>query len=112
MSARIRATKPVLTLTLDASSSNISTSAWTQVAAATAVTKAGSAIEIFNSTGSTLAFSYGGAGSEASNLYPYTILQGGTSMMLPMEIYNNKRISVKALDQASVAGLLVLNLFG
>lgn len=112
MSARISATKPVLSLTLDASVSNIATSGWTQVAAAAAVLYGGSAVEIFNSTGSVLQLSNGTAGNEASSLMPYTILPGGSVTMLPMEIKALKRLSVKAVDLASSTGVLVLNIFG
>lgn len=112
MGARIRATKPVGTYILNAASTSISTGSYTVVT--TSVTKAGSAVEIFNSTGATLIVSQGTAGHEtdAGKTLPYTILQGGSSMMLPMEISNGKPLTVKSLDNAASAGILVFNVFG
>lgn len=105
-------TKPVGTLTLNAATNNITTSAWTQVTAS--VVAGASAMEIFNSTGSTLLVSQGTAGNETvtGNLLPYTILLGGSAMMLPMEIKNGLPIRVKAFDQSATSGILVINLFG
>lgn len=104
--------KPVGTITVDASVDNLSTSAWEQIISS--VVKAASFVEIFNSTGATLKISQGASGEEDNSLklLPYTILQGGTSAMLPMAIQAGKPVSVKSLDNASTAGILVLNLFG
>jgi hypothetical protein len=104
--------KPVGTIVLNAATSNISTGAWTQAIAA--VLKAASNVEIFNSTGATLYVSQGTAGNETNSdkLLPYTILQGGSSMMLPIEIKAGLPITVKSLDNAATTGILVLNLFG
>lgn len=112
MSSRIRATKPIGTYTLDGTGGAITTSAWTQVTAS--VVNAGSALEVFNATGATLIVSQGASGheTEAGNLLPYTIPQGGSSILLPLELKSGKPIRVKSLDNASGAGLLILNLFG
>lgn len=112
MSARIRATKPVGTYTLDAASTNLVVGTWAQVTSN--VTNGASAVEIFNSTGATLLVSQGTAGNEtaAGKLLPYTILQGGSSMMLPMEVKAGAPIRIKSLDNAATSGILVLNLFG
>lgn len=102
--------KTVGTLTLDASVSNISTGAWTVITSS--VVKAAISVEIFNSTGATLAISKGVPGSETAGLLPYTILIGGSSMIIPMDISSGKPLTVKSLDNAASSGILVLNLFG
>ena len=102
--------KAVTSLVLDASFSSISTGSWTEVS--TSVPKASSMVEIFNSTGATLAVSTGAAAQESHHVLPYTVLQGGSSILVPLEITANNRLSVKSLDNASTSGVLVLNLFG
>lgn len=102
--------KAIGTLVLDAASSSISTGAWTQVSAS--VQRAASYVEIFNSTGATLAVSTGSAGQESSHILPYTVLQGGSSILVPLEVTSGNRLSVKSLDNAATSGVLVMNLFG
>lgn len=103
--------KPVGTFYIDASSTNITTSDWS--ALTSSVPRAASCMEIFNSTGFTFSLSKGTPGSESlpENLLPYTILQGGSSDMIPMDVMNGKPLTVKALDGTADSGILVINLF-
>jgi hypothetical protein len=106
-------TNPVATFVLDPSGAvAISKTVWALVSAS--VLKAGTAVEIFNSTGSTLQISQGAVGAETATgaVLPYTIPLGGSAFILPMEIKSGKPISVLGLDNASTTGLLVINLFG
>lgn len=102
-------TKPVGTILLDASFSNIATGSWTVIT--TRVVLAARLLQLFNTTGSTLAISTGLPGFEAASILPYTILQGISGDMITIEIPSGLPLSVKALDTASTAGILVLNLF-
>lgn len=104
--------KPVETLTLNLASTNITTSAWAEILALT--TAACSAIEIFNPSGSTLMFSQGAAGQETigTNLFPLSVLPGGTPGIIPIEIGKGKRLSMKAVDTTVSSGYLVINFYG
>ena len=103
--------KPVATIFILASSTPITTAAWSVLSAS--IPKAASYMEIFNSTGSTFSLSKGAPGSETllDNLLPYTVLQGGSSDLIPLEISNGKPLSLKALDQTANTGIIVINLF-
>lgn len=103
-------TKPVATFVLNAVNTPVDTVTWKQISAKVLV--AGTSVEIFNSTGSTLQISQGTAGNEATALLPYTIPQGGSAFQLPMEISSGKPLSLLALDANSSVGLVVINLFG
>lgn len=102
--------KPVGTVLLNAGLSPILTSGWTVIAAN--VVKAASCIQIFNTTGSTLAISTGAPGLESGAILPYTILQGSGDILIDIIIPSGVPLSIKALDAASSSGLLVINLFG
>lgn len=104
--------KPVATLTYNAETTPLVVDTWVEVSAS--VPRAADSVEIFNSTGATLAVSQGAAGSEEDDdkLMPYTILQGGSSERLPMAFQAGKPLRVKAIDNAADQGVLVLNLFG
>lgn len=102
--------KPVGTVLLNAATNNIATNAWTIVT--TKVVKAASKIQIFNTTGSTLAISTGTPGNESANLLPYTILQGISSDLIIIDVPSGSPLTVMALDAVSAQGLLVINLFG
>ncbi len=100
--------KPVETLRMNAASVNIATNAWATLAAAVGFTC--TSMEIFNATGSILRLAIGSAGNEVEQ--PYTILPGGSSIVVPLEVARGLRISVRALDLATSVGYVILNLFG
>ncbi len=109
MSGRILARKPVRTHRLSFVTSPVDNSAWVQVSAAT--DQPCSAIEVFNPSGATLRIATGSSGNEVD--IPYTILPGGSSIMIPWEISKGKRIAIKGVDTTQAAsGIFVLNLFG
>lgn len=107
---RLLAAKPVATLKLDLSGSNITTVAWRELVAS--LSAACTAIEIYNPSGATLLLSTGAAGDEVNNVVPYTILPGGSGILLPQEIARGKRISAKAVDQDATSNWFVMNFFG
>lgn len=100
--------KPVATVALDMSSTNITTAAWATVIAALAA--ACSAIEIFNQSASAMQIATGAGGSEVA--LPYTVLPGGSAVLLPIEIAKGLRLSAKAYDATASTGRLVINFFG
>ena len=111
MSFRLLSKNPIATVTIALGSTNITTSAWAQLLAK--LPKACTAIEIFNPSGSTIQVSTGKAGFESSSIIPYTILPGGSNILLPVEISGGVRISVKAVDSnATGPGQFTLNFFG
>lgn len=106
MSRQIART-PVATLRLDMSSTNITTSAWATLVASQGAPV--SAIEIFNGSASPMLIARGAAASEVA--IPYTILPGGSSILLPIEIARGVRLSAKALGTSVTAGEFILNFF-
>lgn len=102
------AQKPVATHRLNTASSSIATNAWTEVTSATS--EPCDAIEIFNATGSILLLASGAAAAEVA--LPYTILPGGSSILVPFSVAKAARLSVKAVDLAASSGYVILNLFG
>lgn len=110
MSRRLLAHFPVATQATDMSVHNITTAAWTQLLAS--LPKACSAIEVSNNSGSTIQLSTGQPGFEGASILPYTVLPGGSPILLPFEIAHGLPISAKAVDQNSVTGFFTLNFFG
>lgn len=98
---------PVLTVRYNATTP-ITTSAWQQITAA--LTKPASAVEIFNGSGSILQIARGAAAAEIA--FPYTIPPGTLTTVLPFEFSNNSRITMKAVDQDTTEGYVILNFFG
>lgn len=90
-------------------STNVTTSAWVELIAS--MDKPASYVEIFNSSGSILKLSTGAAASEDSYEIPYYVLPNGSSILLPIEFANLKRISAKAVDVDATMGSLILNFF-
>lgn len=107
---RLLSRAPVTTATLDTSSTNITTAAWVQLVAS--LPKACSSVEIFNPSGATLIVSTGAASAEDASIVPYTIVPGGSSILLPLEIAKGSRVSLKSIDQTANSGLFVMNFFG
>lgn len=102
------ARKPIQTLALDLSSSNITTAAWNHVL--TSIPKAATLLEIFNPSGSPLIISQGSSGQETAGLLPWTIMPGGTGQAT-VELSAGKDIALKALDANVTTGRLILNLY-
>lgn len=110
MPRNLLAKVPAVTVRNDMTGNPITTAAWATLVAA--VGKACTAVEIFNPSGSTIQLSLGAAGQELTALIPYTVLPGGSSILLPIEISSGKRISAKAVDQNATTGIFTMNLFG
>ena len=100
---------PVATHRFSFAATNVTTGAWVEVV--TLTDQPCSSLEIFNSGGRILQFSNGSAGNEAANLIDYTILPGGSSILLPINLAKNSRLSCKAVDSTSNVGYLIFNLF-
>lgn len=109
---RLLANKIVGTVYLNCAVTNITTSGWVTLLAKIPVSCSG--VEIFNPSGAKLQLSIGAAGHEtdAANLLTYTVLPGGSTGVLPMNLPNGTRLSVQALDQNITTDYLVLNFFG
>lgn len=98
---------PVLTVRYNAATP-ITTSAWAQISAA--LGKPASAVEIFNGSGSILQIAKGALGAEVA--FPYTVPPGTLTTVLPFEFQNLSRITMKAVDQDTTEGYIILNFFG
>lgn len=110
MCAGMHTSKPIGKFLHNFGSTNVTTSAWVQVAANCPAPC--SAIEIFNGGGSILKISTGSSGQEDASELPYYILPGSGCSIFPFELKNSARISLKAVDLSSTAGYFVVNLFG
>lgn len=91
---------------IDYSSTSVTTSAYTELVASlgSAITE----VEIFDSSGQTLALATGGAGSESNKVY---IFPGGNGR-IPLSIAASARVSVKAVSATANAGELLVNFYG
>lgn len=98
------------TVRVDMTTDPITTAAWTELVAS--LEKGATAIEIFNPSGSTMQFSNGAAGEEDANELPYTILPGGSALLLAIPLSKGMRLSAKALDNDATSNLFVMNFFG
>jgi hypothetical protein len=110
MSFRLLAQVPVATVANNMTTNPIDTGAWTQLLAS--LPRACCAVEISNNSGSTIQISTGAAGQEAANAIPYTVLPGGSPILLPIEIMKGARISAKAVDADATSGYFTMNFFG
>ena len=89
----------------DYSVTSVTTSAYTQLFASTAAVI--NAIEIFDSSGQTLALAFGTPGSEVDQLY---IIPGGNGR-IPLSIPLGTRVSIKAVTATASAGYIDVNLY-
>lgn len=112
MSYRILAKQAVATVAFNMANTPITQAAWVQILAS--LPQACTAVEIFNGSPASMKFSHGAIGSEsaAGSLIPYTILPGGSSILLPVNIPVLSPISVEAIDQTAATGYLTMNFFG
>ena len=92
----------------DNSSSNILTSAYTELVAAAAIVVDVHEIEIFDSSGQSLVLATGGAGSEVNKLY---VFPGGNGR-IPLLIPANTRVAVKAVSATANSGEFLINFYG
>lgn len=99
--------KPVATETHNYATGSATTSAWRTII--TLTSEPASAVEIFDSSGRILEIATGDIGSEVT--MPYTIIPGGSSVILPLEFKHSVRVAVKAVDEEASTGYLVMNFF-
>lgn len=103
--------KPVVTVRNDMATTPIVQAAWTEIVAALGAPA--SAVEIYNPSGATMRISTGAAGQEDANELPYSILPGGSSILMPMDgIKNGARISLRSVDADVNTNIFVLNFLG
>lgn len=102
--------KPVETRRHSFALTNVTTSAWVEVISA--MTWPSSSVEIFNSGGRILILSTGTAGNEDDDILDYTIIPGGSEILVPSEFARGSRVSIKAIDANSTTGWLIFNFFG
>ncbi len=87
----------------------ISTTAYTEITAATPV--AFDALEVYNSTGALLILATGAVGSEVD--MPMYLMPGSQPHIIPLNKRKGTRLSVKAVDvAASDDGYIAVNLYG
>ncbi len=84
-------------------SNPVTTGAWNHMVTVSA--QAARSVEIFDSSGQTLQFGFGPAGSEVSQIYIYP----GGNGKVPMDIPKNTQISVKAISGNATSGELDFN---
>lgn len=102
------ATRPVHKLRLDIAGTNITTGAWVEIE--DSMPKACDAIEVFYTGESILRLAQGASGSEVEmDMY---LVPGGSPILIPVNIARSKRLAVRALDQNSTFGELVINFYG
>lgn len=89
----------------DYSSVNITTGAYVQLIASTSADI--EVIDVFDSSGQTLVFAVGGAGSEVNQFY---IVPGGNGT-IELDIPSGSRLSAKAISADATSGELVINCF-
>lgn len=94
------------TSSIDYVSSNVTTSAYSQLVSSllAAVTE----IEIFDSSGEVLELATGGVGSEQRLIY---IMPGGNGRV-PVKIASGTRVSIKAVTATANSGLIAVNFYG
>lgn len=83
----------------------VTTGAYLQVIAST--TSVINAVEIFDSSGQTLALAFGGAGSEVNQI----IIYPGGNGRVPLRIPSGTRVSVIALSATASSGELDINFY-
>lgn len=93
----------VLLATISYSSTNVTTSAYTQITASTS--GAINRLYIADTSGSALIIAVGGAGSENDQLY---VGPGGSDAPYELNIPSGSRLSIKALDANATSGRLIL----
>lgn len=89
----------------DYSSTNVTTAAYVQLIASTSATT--NTVEIFDSSGETLVFAIGGAGSEVDQFY----INPGGNGQISFTIPSGTRISIKAITSSANTGYINLNLY-
>lgn len=82
---------------------NVTTAAWTELSAALADDI--NALEVFDSSGSTLKIGYGPAGSEVDLCY---IPPGGMDGRMDVLLNKGMRVAIKAVDANATVGSLVI----
>lgn len=110
MPFRLLAQTPMSTVRVDMAVTPITTAAWTELVSA--LDKACTAVEIFNPSGSTMKISNGAAAAEDASELPYTILPGGSALLLAIPLSKGMRLSAKALDNDATTNLFIMNFFG
>lgn len=109
MEFRLLARKPIATVTLNLSSTNIVSGSWATVLAS--LPGACTALEIFNPSSSTIQLATGSAGNEVA--LPYAVLPGGTTSYIPFNIPGLVRISAETVDGSTASsGYFTINFFG
>lgn len=87
------------------SSTNVTTSAYTQLVASTS--NAVNSVEVFDSSGQSLYFAVGASGSEVNQFVIFPGGNGKVSLSIPV----SSRVSVKAISATANAGSLLINFY-
>lgn len=106
----ILARKPVASIQNDLVANPITTAAWAELSAS--LEQGACAVEIYNPSGSTIELSTGAVGEEDDHIMPYTVLPGGSSILLPYEFARGARLSAKAVDQNANTNIFIMNFLG
>ena len=103
VSGKSKANAPVRN---DYTATSVTTAAYVELVAS--LTSAATEIEIFDSSGQTLALATGAAASEVNQMY---IFPGGNGRV-PLAIAASTRVSIKAISATASVGELVINFYG
>jgi hypothetical protein len=110
MARGLVARKPVHSVVVDMSSTNITTS-WTQLQAAASFLKPACAVEVFNGSSGPIELGQGASSAEAS--LNYVVPPGGSIQVLAAEFAALTRLVGKSRSGGSItSGTLILNFFG
>jgi hypothetical protein len=90
---------------LDYTSTNVTTSAYTEIVANTP--NEYSAVEIFDSSGQTLKLAIGAIGSEVDQ---FLIFPGGNGR-IPYSVLQSQRVSIKAVSANATVGEICVNFY-
>lgn len=105
--ARADNESPLATIRLGYSTSNVTTSAYTQLSSSLPnfVRK----VQVFDSSGQVMQLALGASGAEVP--MNWVIMPGGQSDIIPMMAAQGQRLSIKAVSGTANAGEIDLNLY-
>lgn len=102
----MKSTHPILIISHNCASVNLSTSAWLQKSLAGVGTDSGK-LDYYNGTTSVLQLGVGKAGKEQVLINLHPGLNSGIECVFP----NNSPISLKALDAVATTGMVSINIY-
>jgi hypothetical protein len=68
-------------------------------------------MEVFDSSGRIMEISFGAAGNESSQIFPFYITPGGNNQHIKVLLGETMRISIRAVDASATAGQITINFY-